>query len=269
MDQEKSNPFVIPGAIVIAGIIIAGGIYFSQNPPSAAVKDLNNGQTPTPAGQQNLPDAEITVGNMPLLGDENAPITIVEFSDYQCPFCEKYFSETQPQIKAKYIDTGKAAFAYRDFAFLNSFVSVPDEESESHLAAQAARCANEQGKFWQFHDYIFNHQNGENQGAFSSANLKKFAAALGLNQANFNSCLDSGKYLEQVQNDTQEGQKAGVSGTPAFFIGKGRTLAIDPNVVRSELASGNSVIKLDNGNVVIIGSQPFSEFDEILQEMLK
>ena len=105
--------------------------------------------------------------------------------------------------------TGKAKLIYRDFAFLGE---------ESNWASQAARCAGDQGKFWQYHDYLYEHQKGENQGAFNKDNLKNFARELGLDKNGFNTCLDSEKHKQAVENDTEMGRKFGVTGTPTSFI---------------------------------------------------
>jgi len=106
-----------------------------------------------------------------VLGNQNAPITIVLYVDFQCPFCGKFFKETEQTVLANYIKDGKVKLVSRDFAFLGD---------ESLRAAEAARCAGDQGKFWEYHDYLFTHQNGENKGNFSNLNLKTFAKALGL-----------------------------------------------------------------------------------------
>src|SRR3989344_1080322 len=120
---------------------------------------------------------------------------------------------------------------WRDFAFLGE---------ESFKAAEAARCAGEQGKFWEYHDYLFNHQNGENDGAFADKNLKSFAKTLGFNETAFNSCFDSGKYRKAVEDATAEGKTFGVNGTPATFV---------------------------NG-ILVPGAQPFSVFQKIIEEEL-
>ncbi|KKT18918.1 MAG: DsbA oxidoreductase, partial [Candidatus Nomurabacteria bacterium GW2011_GWB1_43_7] len=108
-----------------------------------------------------------------------------------------------------YIKNGDVLFVYRDWAFLGP---------ESVKSAEAARCAGDQGKFWEYHDYLYNHQNGENQGAFSDPNLKSFAQILNLNSSNFDKCLDEGKYAQAVADSKAGGTKAGVNGTPKGFI---------------------------------------------------
>jgi protein-disulfide isomerase len=134
---------------------------------------------------------------------------MVEFADFQCPFCGKYFTEISPEIKKKYVDTGKVRFVYMNFAFLGE---------ESMNAAEAARCALDQNKFWEYHDHLYKNQRGENIGAFSIENLKKFAVELGLNTQNFNRCLDRHKHKKYVENDVATAKAFGVSSTPSTFI---------------------------------------------------
>lgn len=178
-----------------------GGSNASANQPSNA---QDQAQAPQPGEK-----VDVAIGSYPLLGNKDAKVTVIEFSDFQCPFCEKWYTEVGKNLKKDYIDTGKVKFAYRNYAFLGQ---------ESTWAAEAASCANEQGKFWEYHDYLFDHQGGENVGAFSKDNLKKFASEVGLNTDQFNSCLDTDKYAKQVADDTEAGQKAGVNGTPATFV---------------------------------------------------
>lgn len=264
--QPEKNPYLIPAAIIIAGAIIAGALYFSLNPRAKTGENQNDGKQAQVQGQL----VDISVGTLPVLGEEKAPVVMIEFSDFQCPFCGRHFSQTEPQIIEKYVKTGKVRLAYRDFAFLDAIGGIPPEQGESHLASVAARCANEQGKFWDYHNYLFRNQKGENQGAFSVVNLKKFAQTLGLDMGNFNSCFDSLKYLEQVKKDTTEGQDAGVSGTPSFFIGRSTGgVAVDIDALKIQLANRQSIIKLANGSVVIVGAVPFTTIDQILKEMVQ
>ena len=199
--DDQTNKYLIPGAIAFAGIVIAVAVTYSVN---------------VSPSKNNVKDDTAAIGAMPVvtstdfvLGDKNALVTIVEYGDFQCPFCGKFFKDTEPVIRENYIKTGKVKFIYRDFAFLGQ---------ESFWAANAARCAGDQGKFWQYHDYLYGNQQGENQGAFSKANLKNFAASLSLDKEKFNACLDSNKYDEAVKKDSKAGADAGVQGTPGVFI---------------------------------------------------
>ncbi|MEK7078154.1 MAG: DsbA family protein [Patescibacteria group bacterium] len=196
--ENKNSPLTIPVAILVAGVLIAGSVWFRTG---------NKIDTTATVGNKKLDKIEL--GNLPILGDEKAKIEIVEFGDFQCPFCGKFFMETELLIREQYIKTGKVKFVWRDFAFLGP---------ESFEAAEAARCANDQGQFWQYHDILFNRQSGENEGAFSKDKLKGFAVELGLNQTDFDSCLDSGKYIQAVKDDTDYAKTVGVDSTPSTFV---------------------------------------------------
>ncbi len=147
----------------------------------------------------------------PVLGNSNAKLTIVEFADFQCPFCGRFQSQVFPTIKSKYIDTGKVKFIYLDFAFLGQ---------ESLDTAEAAKCAQEQGKFWEYHDEIYKNQKGENQGAFNPVVLKKFATNIGLNITQFSECIADTRYDKAIAEEEALGKKYGINGTPGFLIGK-------------------------------------------------
>ncbi len=201
--MNEDNKFLIPGAIIAAGLVIAIAVIYSvggfggNKPKGAATVAPIAGELPKVSSEDFV------------LGDQNAPVTVIEYGDYQCPFCGKFFKETEPTLRENYIKTGKVKFVYRDFAFLGQ---------ESTWAANAAQCAGEQGKFWEYHDYLYSNQNGENKGAFSKNNLKNFGAVLGLDKDKFNLCVDSDKYLSKIKEETKTGGEAGVQGTPASFI---------------------------------------------------
>ena len=201
--DEQNNKFLIPAAVILAGIVIAVSVVYSVNKSPSQNSGADNGQIAALAVLQPVSSSDF------VLGDQNAPVTIIEYSDFQCPFCAKFFSETESALRENYIKTGKVKFIYRNFAFLGQ---------ESLWAANAARCAGEQDKFWQYHDYLYNNQQGENLGAFGKDNLKSFAIALGLDKEKFNACLDSEKYTNLIQEETKTGGEAGVQGTPANFI---------------------------------------------------
>ncbi len=167
----------------------------------------------------------------PVLGDSNAKLTIVEFGDFQCPFCGRFHKDTLSQIKKDYIETGKVKFVFKHLAFLGK---------ESTDAANAAECAKEQGKFYEYHDELYNNQSGENQGAFAINNLKKFAINIGLNASQFNQCLDTQKYNAHVQADNAEANRLGFNSTPSTVI----------------------------GDTPIIGAQPYNSFKTIIDQKL-
>ncbi len=198
----------------------------SVTAPPAAVAT-----TDPAAAQQNLMKAVLPKVRH-FRGDPNAPVTMIEFGDFQCPFCGRYASDTDPQVEDQYVKTDKVRFGFVNFAFLGS---------ESTWAAEAAECASDQNKYWEYHDKLYSSQAGENQGAFSQDNLKKFAQDLGLDTQAFNNCMDSGKYTSLVQQDTQLSSSLGVQSTPTFVI---------------------------NGQTVV-GAQPFNVFQQTIDPLLK
>jgi len=231
--NDSQNKLTVPISIIIAGVLIAGAVYFSSSQRSA------NPTTATTQGQaveQVAGAVNVSADDDAVLGDPNAPITIIEFSDFQCPFCRKFYKETLPQIKKEYILTGKAKFVYRDFPLVQIHPGAT-------AAAEGTECAEEQGKFWEMHDAIFDEQERQGSGTvqFTVDDVKKWAANIGLDTSKFNQCLDSGKYKQEVEKDLADGSAAGVNGTPATFI---------------------------NGRLVS-GAQPFAAFKAIIDEELK
>jgi protein-disulfide isomerase len=147
----------------------------------------------------------VEIGSSPVEGDPNAPITIIEFSDYQCPFCQSFYTNSLPQIQENYIDTGIAKLVFKDFPL--------DIHPQAQRAAEAARCFAEQGDYFKYHDKIF-----ESQHLLADEIYVIWAIELGANPNLFNDCLDSGKYTADVQADLAYGSSLGVTGTPAFFV---------------------------------------------------
>jgi protein-disulfide isomerase len=144
------------------------------------------------------------------MGDPNAPVHIIEYGDFQCPYCLKFWSETEPQLIAEYVNTGVVYFEYRSLgAFLGE---------ESAWAAEGAYCAGDQGKFWEYHDALFVNWNGENVGNYSKDRLIQFAESLELDMQTFASCLRDGWHLSTLQQDVADASAAGVRATPTFFI---------------------------------------------------
>jgi len=149
----------------------------------------------------------------PVKGNPDAPVTVVEFSDFQCPFCSRFFEQTLPLIKENYIDTGKIKFVYKDLPL--------DKHSNAMSAHIAAGCADEQGKFWEYHDVLFQKQAEWHRIASSDLDiaLSQFAVDLGMQAAIFESCMESQDIADEVNQDILEAARYGATGTPAFFIG--------------------------------------------------
>lgn len=230
----NSNSKWIPITVIIAGLIIAGAIIYNGKASTG-----NTGGTTGGAAQQT---AQTKTGNIkiesydPVMGQATAPVTVVEVADFQCPFCGAASGDNQTVVQAMqqqdsswqpivpslikdYVDTGKVKFVFKQFPFLGA---------DSETAAEASFCAADQGKFWNFYTYTYAHQGQENSGSLSAANLKQFAQAIGLNTTQFNSCLDSGKYKNQVAQDKQDAITAGVSSTPTWFVGNQQILGAVP-----------------------------------------
>lgn len=211
MNQPDEGPAPAPRRVVIsAGPVIAVGLVLLIT-AVGLVFWLRAQQPPSPSFpvRQPVVGVDITPEGFPLKGSLSAPVTMVEFADFQCPFCRQFATETLPLIEEKYIRTGLVRLIYRDFA-----VQGP----ESQWAAEAAYCAQEQGAYWSYHDLLFARQQGHNQGIFNKENLKLFAAELGLDTQLFAECLDSGRYAAIVQAATQEGRSLELQGTPTFFV---------------------------------------------------
>ena len=210
----------IIGVIAVAAAILGGNVMVN---------------TPQNIAQQHSGTVDVTMGS-PILGSSSAPITIIEFGDYQCPQCDKWFKAIRPDIEDQYINSGKASLYFVDLAFFG-----PD----SLKAAEATYCAGDQGKYWEFHNVLYSNQQGINDGWANPDNLKSFASQIGLDKNLFDSCLDSDKYKNRVERNVLEAKRNGASGTPTFIIvGPGGT------------------------QKTIEGAQPFSVFKQVFDSMV-
>jgi protein-disulfide isomerase len=143
------------------------------------------------------------------LGSPEAPVTVVEYADFQCPVCKRAESSIISRIEHDYVVSGQVSIEFRMFPFLGQ---------ESWNAAQAAEAAREQGKFWEYHDALFNAQGAENGGAFDYENLVEIARELGLDVAAFEAALSSNRYLDAIEAEAQAARNAGVRSTPTFYV---------------------------------------------------
>jgi protein-disulfide isomerase len=168
------------------------------------------------------------------MGNPNAPVKVVEYADFQCPACLQATKVIMPRIISNYIATGQVYFTLRPFAFLDD--RGPGRESKA--AAEAAYCANDQGKFWDYYDILFANQTGENIGDFTDVRLVAFANKLHLKMSDFKSCFTSGKYKQQVLDDRDQGSKLGVSGTPSFDVNGSVVYANDLEPTIQKVLSG-------------------------------
>ena len=199
---------------VIIGIIIA---YYLQ--------------APTEDKQEKITTQMLKQNGSPLMGNPNAKITIVEWGDYQCTFCYKFSQSSNDIIIDEYVNTGKANFVFRDF---------PLNGPDSVLAAEAAYCANDQGKYWEYHDEIYKNWAGEKTGWVNRDSLEQFSKTLNLDVIQFNKCLDDKKYKQKVLDNEKFGTNIGIKATPSFLI-----------------FNNEKVIKIE-------GNQPLSVFKQVL-----
>ncbi|MBI2105828.1 DsbA family protein [Candidatus Woesearchaeota archaeon] len=225
----KVGVFIFAALFVIS--LFTGGFGIGNATGSAIDPSAPSAPSPSiPTGIASV-NAEDFVDDDPFIGDENAPITMIEFSDFQCPFCKRFRDQAFDQLKSQYIDAGKVKFVYRDFP-LSSIHPMAQK------AAEAGECADDQGKFWEMHDKIF-----EGQSVWASSGVsifKQYAQELNLNSNEFDNCLDSGKYKDEVEKDLNDATRSGGQGTPYFLV----------------------------GNQQISGAQPFVAFQQAIESQL-
>ena len=250
LKKSTFNVLVI-SLIIVAGIatFFAGTYVSNLNSNQISEADLDKAiaklelkilQNQLPA-KQPTPQVKISADDDPVIGNTDAPITIIEFSDFQCPFCARFHTQTFPLILEQYIETGKVKLVFRDFP-------IQSIHPNALPASIAAECANEQGKFREMHDMLFDNQNQWNkQKTVDALSLfSKYATEIQLEQKTFDSCLTSGKYIDEIRKDLDDGRNYGVSGTPGFFV-------------------GNEKI----GFVELKGAQPFDSFKKIIDAQLE
>lgn len=183
---------------------------------------------------------QVSVDDDPIKGDPNAPVTVIEFSDFQCPFCSRFYTQTLPALEENYINTGKIKFVYRDLPLDN----LHPNARPAHIASE---CADEQGKFWEYHDVLFANQREWNRLSPVDLNVKlnEYATSMGLNSASFDSCLSSKSIADEVNADFLQAAQYGATGTPTFFIGNEK-----------------------DGFIKLVGAQPYSAFQAAIDAQL-
>ncbi len=224
---KQRNRIITAVAIVMVALVVAFFLIWPNLQPIGTVR------TPEASIVRNQVD-----GNG--VGDPNAPIKIEEFSDFQCPFCDRFVKQTEAQLVSAYVDTGKVYFVYRSFG---EFIGP-----ESRAAAEAAYCAGDQNKFWEMHDILFANQTAENAGDFTNKRLTAFAETIGLDMGKFTTCFNGGTYSSRVDQDAKDGLTAGIQATPSFVLSY----------------TVNGQVK----TVLIEGAQPFSEFQTKIEAAL-
>jgi protein-disulfide isomerase len=181
----------------------------------------------------------LPIDGLPSKGSQSAKLILIEFTDYQCPFCSRHVQQTLPQIERDYVNPGQVRYVVRDFP-------LESIHKEALKAAEAAHCAGEQGQYWQMHDQLFASQN-----SLGWDDLSAHAGKLGLDVQGFQRCLDSDKYAAKIRQDLAEAQKMGIQATPTFLLGVGK-----PD------GSGVTVVKM------IAGAHPYAVFKEAIDSLL-
>ncbi|HVN26424.1 MAG TPA: DsbA family protein [Candidatus Paceibacterota bacterium] len=224
------NDRFLPFSILIAAAVIGGSIVFSTlyRPSDGGAGAQNGGGTGAGVQAGTLTPADVMkLGPRDaVLGDKNAPVTLVEYGDYQCPYCGLFYAQTEQQIIKDYVNNGKVRMVFRNFAFLGP---------ESTLAAEAAECANDQGKLWPYHDALYaakvaDAQAGgrEDDGFFSQAKLVSLAQKVGLDVPTFTKCVANDSESSTVTAEMSQAGAAGVNSTPTFFINGTQILGAEP-----------------------------------------
>jgi len=229
------GPSLGVGAGITAVVIVAvffGMSIFGQEKELV----LEEAEIPNTTSQE-IGLSVFTENGSPYLGDPNAPITLVEFGDYQCFFCNKFFHDTEQKLLENYVDTGKVKIIFKDFTIIG-----PD----STTAAHAAHCADDQGLFWEYHDTLYNNWNGENNGWASSENLLRMAHDVGLDIDEFTDCMLNEIHTQIISASNADARTLGLTGTPGFFV----------------IGHNNQVTKIP-------GAQPFEVFQKIFDSELE
>ena len=241
---EKNSALLIGGlvAALVVAAFLGGYSVGTADDPSVSNDDLaemiRTLQEPAPAQERKADPVFVSTDDDPIKGDPDAPLTIVEFSDFQCPFCSRFYSETLEMLERSYIDTGKANFVYRDMP-----LDIHPNAIPAHIAAE---CADEQGAFWQYHDILFERQAEWSRLGPADLDAKLVAYAEKLNlDSEFADCLKSADAAREVQKDHSHAVSYGVTGTPTFFIGNDST-----------------------GYVKLSGAQPFAAFQSVIDSKL-
>ena len=250
IQPKKSSGKLIAALIVViaiaafaSGFAIAGfnNDYVTKEELGEILNEMRNSPPNPSVARQQAPTVLRTVSldDDPVKGNPNAPVTIVEFSDFQCPFCSRFFQQTLPLIEKNYVDTGKVKLVYRDFP-----LGFHENAKPAHIASE---CANKQDAFWEYHDILFEKQRQWQSLSLDVVNeqFKAYAQELGLEESEFSTCLSSPEIEQEVMLDAQDAVRYGSTGTPAFFIGNEKL-----------------------GYTKVTGAQPYQSFVNVIESKL-
>lgn len=200
---------ILPAAIGVGIIIVVSVISFGAfSSTDLALQNNDDDDTSTrEEGTNPLSISSIIQQGSYVKGDADAPVTLIEFADFQCPFCGRFARHTAPVVDKEYVETGKVSMVFKHF---------PLRGPDSISASIASQCAGEQGKFWEYHDILYENQGAENSGWVSKDRLKALASDISLDRTSFDACLESNRYSQLVQNDLQLARDLRLRGTPTF-----------------------------------------------------
>jgi len=244
------DKWLIPGSILIAGLMITIGVFLGiRSIGDTAILGVKTAETPAPTTSPISGNTSTNIDDDPVKGNkDSATIAIIEFSDYECPYCKLYSQQTYPQIIQNYVDSGKAIYVYRDY------IAVPQHNPTAALEATAANCAQKlagDAKYYEFHDYIFNNTSSNGAGVPNGkTGLIDRAVSMGMDRAQFTACLDDPTMAQEIAKDQTDAESAGQRGTPGFAIGKYNK---ETGAVEGYLVSG---------------ALPFSSFQDVIEQAL-
>lgn len=237
--DAKINTYLVITLVIFSFFLgmLTNKVLSLENTLKNQVSNTANAQSDINApSEPPLPDEfDVSTGNLPILGSDNAKVTIVVFSDFQCPFCKQFVDNSYTQILDTYVKSNKIKFAFRHYPLTSI-------HANAQKASEAGECANEQNKFWNYHDLLFKKQTEWSPQSTDEAviSFTNYASELGLNINQFQSCLNNDKYKDKVEKDIEDGNKAGVDGTPTLFINGTR----------------------------LVGAQPFSQIKQLIEKKL-
>lgn len=236
--EEQRKRWLWVGLITVGAALVVFFLVYPQ------IKPITSIQSATPQARPSVARNST--------GDPNAPVKMVEFSDYQCPYCKMFWQDTEAQFIDTYVKTGKVLFTYRsagNWVSDNVNRQTNGNDSASRDSAAAAYCAADQNRFWEMHDALYTNVLGEADGiSFTNRRLQAIAQNVGLDMTAFNECYSSGKYLNQVNQDSQDAKTAGIQGTPYFLV--------------------SYTVNSQPQTETIDGAQPFSVFQQTLDKAL-
>ena len=286
-DAIYSIVIVLLAGLLVVSIFTQGfGIVKAECPdgvnatecPETPQADTNSGENNTETSEPELPQLTVEFGSYPPLGDESAPVAMVEFTEFQCPYCARHYSQTEAQLKINYIDSGKLKLYFRDYPL------PPQYHPQAGIAAIAGRCANDQGKFWEMHDKLFDTRELWSGNSEADSLFKEYAIELGLDNETFSSCYDNQSHAEEIVADLEAGQSYGVGGTPASFLIIPKS-KVDAQSFESACDSLNEEYKYQDSytgewvypfvlhedandyTILVSGAYPYTVFDAFLSEV--